>query len=67
LLIVATRGETKVEMRKAVDAAGNISMPFGVTVRATGTPVDLIGQSIENAYKPICFGPPLKVLVSRAR
>ena len=67
LQIMALRGETKAEMRKAVDAEGNISMPFGVTVRAVGMPVDLIGQSIENAYKPICFGPPLKVSVSKSK
>ena len=68
LLIVATRGETKAEMRKAVDAAGNISMPFGVTVRAAGTPLDQIGQSIENAYNVMnCFGPPTQVSVTRSR
>ena len=68
LLIVAIRNGTKGEMSKVVDAAGNISMPFGVTVRAAGTLLEQIGQSIEKAYNVLnCFGPPLQVSVSKSR
>lgn len=66
LLITLTRDGTTGEMRKVVDSAGNISLPFNVTVRAAGMPLDQIGQSITKTYNVLnCFSGPLQVSVSK--
>jgi protein involved in polysaccharide export with SLBB domain len=69
LHIVFNRGNGATgEVYRVVDSAGNVSMPFGVSVRAAGAPLDQVGRSIEKAYNALnCFSPSLQVSVSKSR